>query len=107
MRQYDFPEAQRNFPDEAKEECGMLILVHEGPAAVVEAEKKAAGAIALAGGLDPASEDAVAKWMDHRNTVPSWDSFFKMNVVVDTIEVSAPWSRIDEVYDSLVRSKSQ
>lgn len=107
MRQYDFPEAQRNFPDEVKEECGMLILVHEGPAAAVEVEKKAAETIALAGGLEPASEDAVAKWMDHRNTVPSWDSFFKMNVVVDTIEVSAPWSRIDEVYDSVVAALNE
>lgn len=102
MRQYDFSEVQRNFPDEVKQDNGMLILVHEGPKAVVETEKQAVQKIALAKGLEQAPEAAVAKWMDHRNTVPSWDSFFKMNVVVDTVEVSAPWSKIDAVYDSVV-----
>lgn len=102
MRQYDFTEVQRNFPDEVKEENGMLILVHEGPRAVVDVERHAIREIALAGGLEPAPEEAVANWMEHRNTVPSWDGFFKMNVVVDTIEVSAPWSKIDAVYGHVV-----
>jgi alkyldihydroxyacetonephosphate synthase len=107
MRQYDHPEALRNFPDEARDEEGLLILVHEGPAQAVAAEKKAVEAIALGGGLEPGPEAAVAKWMDHRNTVPSWESFFEMNVVVDTIEVSAPWSRIDAVYEAVVAALNE
>lgn len=107
MRQYDFTEVLRNFPDEAKEDHGMLILVHEGPKTLVDAEKEAVRKIALEGGLEPAPKAAVAKWMDHRNTVPSWDEFFKMNVVVDTIEVSAAWSKIDAVYKSVVAALNE
>ncbi len=34
-------------------------------------------------------------WLDHRNTVPHWRDFLEKRIVVDTVEVSAPWDRID------------
>lgn len=102
MRQYDYTEVLRNFPDEAKVDLGMLIMVHEGPQSLVDVEKAEVTALALAGGLLGADEAAVDKWLDHRNSVPSWDTFFAQNAVVDTIEVSAPWSLINTVYENVV-----
>ncbi|MFO1186245.1 MAG: FAD-binding oxidoreductase [Alphaproteobacteria bacterium] len=59
MRQYDAVEAKRGFPDQARENEGLLIAVHEGPRARVEAEQEAfaricRGARLAAGGRRPA-----------------------------------------------------
>ncbi len=42
--------------------------------------------------------------MDHRNHVPTWRSLFERGIVADTIEISAPWSRIGAVYADAVAS---
>ena len=42
--------------------------------------------------------------MEVRNHVPSWREFFERGVVVDTIEVSAPWTRIQALYADAVGS---
>jgi alkyldihydroxyacetonephosphate synthase len=34
--------------------------------------------------------------------VPSWNQFLARGLVVDTVEVSAPWSRIGRVYEDAV-----
>jgi len=38
--------------------------------------------------------------------VPSFESFLQNGIVVDTIEVSAPYSRIGDVYDAAVKGLS-
>jgi alkyldihydroxyacetonephosphate synthase len=107
VRQYDASEAQRNFPKEAKEGQGLLIMVHEGPKEIVPIEKEAVLKIAVAAGLQEAPLTAVSQWLSHRNSVPTWETFFEQNAVVDTIEVSAPWSLIETVYERVVSSLSE
>jgi alkyldihydroxyacetonephosphate synthase len=104
MRQYDHPEVARNFNKVARGEDALLILVHEGPDALVQLEKAAVAEIAAKCGLDAAPESVVPEWMEHRNKVPSWDQFIKNKIVVDTIEVSAPWTHIDAVYQAAIAS---
>jgi len=104
MRQYDHPEVGRNFTAFARSEDALIIFVHEGPEAFVSVEKTAVAEIAAAHGLDAAPEKVVAGWLDHRNKVPTWDRFIENKIVVDTIEVSAPWSRIDDVYTAAIAS---
>jgi alkyldihydroxyacetonephosphate synthase len=95
-RQYDEREAARL--DARMSRC-LILLVHEGPAPLVGAEKSAALALAARHGLTPAPEDIVDHWLEHRNTVPTWASFLARNIVIDTVEVSAGWDKIGAVYD--------
>jgi alkyldihydroxyacetonephosphate synthase len=98
-RQYDAREAGRL---DSRCATPLVFLVHEGPATLVEAERAAAAVDARRFGLTPAPEDIARSWLDHRNTVPSWPSFFERNLIVDTVEVSASWSAIGRVYDEAV-----
>lgn len=95
-RQYDAREAARL---DARCEAPLVLLIHEGPAALVDAEKAAAGNLAARLGLAHGHEDIAGHWLEHRNTVPNWASFLERNLIVDTVEVSAPWSAIGKIYD--------
>ncbi len=104
MRQYDAAEAGRNFKDWAADDRGMLLMVHEGPATRVDAEIEAVDAIARRAGLEEAPPGAGQHWMKERNHVPSWVQLFEAGLIVDTIEVSAPWTRIENVYRDATES---
>jgi len=111
MRQYDASEVARNFKDytsgtnsTSPEERGVLLMVHEGPSGRVAAELEAVDAIATANGLERAPDEIGPHWMERRNHVPTWTQLFEGKLVADTIEVSAPWTKIDAIYDSAVAS---
>ena len=104
MRQYDASEVARNFKDHTSEDRGVLLMVHEGPSARVAAELEAVDAIARRAGLTPAPAEIGPHWMERRNHVPSWTQLFEGKLVADTIEVSAPWTRIDAVYEDAIAS---
>ncbi len=102
MRQYDHPEVKRNFREHVDGEAALLLMVHEGPSGRVDAEIDDVTRIATGAGLRAADPIVCEEWMDRRNHVPTWRDFFEMGIVVDTIEISAPWSRIDDLYDDAV-----
>jgi len=102
MRQYDAAEVGRNFKDHASGDLGLLLMVHEGPSARVAAELEAVDKLARGAGLTPAPTEIGPQWMEERNHVPSWRQLFERNLVADTIEVSAPWSLIEGVYDAAI-----
>ena len=102
MRQYDLNEVKRLFPDQLRGEDGLLLLVHEGPVARVEVEKAAIAKLMAEQGLNAGPEDAATKWFEDRNHVPHWDEFLGGGVILDTIEVSAPWDKIDAVYNAAI-----
>ena len=104
MRQYDAAEVGRNFRDHTSGDLGLLMMVHEGPSARVAAEIEATDAIALQAGLKVAPAAIGPHWMDRRNHVPSWRQLFEGNLVADTIEISAPWTRIEAIYDQATAS---
>ena len=104
MRQYDASEVARNFKDHTSEDRGVLLMVHEGPSARVAAELEAVDSIARQAGLTPAPAEIGPHWMERRNHVPSWTQLFEGKLVADTIEVSAPWTRIDAVYEDAIAS---
>ena len=101
MRQYDERESRRQYAD--AKAC-LIMIAHEGPAALVEAERAAVAALASDAGVPAASGEIVERWFEHRNTVPSWDALLARGLVVDTVEVSADWTRIGDVYDDAVAS---
>jgi alkyldihydroxyacetonephosphate synthase len=98
-RQYDEREAARL---DARMTRSLVLMVHEGPAALVEAEQAAIAEIATRLGLSPAPADIAHHWLEHRNTVPTWEAFLARNIVIDTVEVSAGWDAIGAVYDDAV-----
>jgi len=98
MRQYDAVESARSFPDEVRADQGLLVLVHEGPAGRVSAEKADLAKLAGRAGLEPAPESAVHHWLAHRNQVPHWNELLGKRIIVDTIEVAAPWRSIERLY---------
>jgi alkyldihydroxyacetonephosphate synthase len=101
VRQYDERESRRL---DARATACLILMVHEGPAALVAAETAAVADLAARMGVARAPADIVEHWLDHRNTVPSWDVFLQRGIVLDTVEVSADWSRIAPIYDDAVAS---
>jgi alkyldihydroxyacetonephosphate synthase len=99
IRQYDEREAARL--DARATRC-LVFMVHEGPASLVSAEKAAAADLAARSALAAAPTEIVEHWLEHRNTVPRWESFLERNIVIDTVEVSAGWSAIGAIYDDAV-----
>jgi alkyldihydroxyacetonephosphate synthase len=99
VRQYDEREAARL--DARASRC-LVLMVHEGPATMAAAERAAVAHIAAQSGLDDAPPDIVDRWLEHRNTVPRWESFLERNIVIDTVEVSAGWSAIGAIYADAV-----
>ena len=104
MRQYDATETNRNFPDHAHGGDSLIIMIHEGPAAKVEAELAGVRDIAEIMELAPAPEDVVAKWFEGRNHVSSWEFYLEKGIILDTVEVSAPWDKIAGIYREVIQS---
>ena len=107
MRQYDAVEAGRQFSEQAREGQGMLLLVHEGPAARVEVETAACAALAREMGCQPAPAEAAARWLEERNHVAGFESFLEKGIILDTIEVAATWDKIGPIYHGAVASLKQ
>ncbi len=101
VRQYDERESGRL--DGRLTKC-VILMVHEGPAALVEAEVAAVAALAAEAGIPAAPTDVVEHWLAHRNNVPPWDAILERNIVADTVEVSAAWDAIGAVYEDAVAS---
>ncbi len=107
VRQYDSTETNRNFPEFAHDNDSLLFMVHEGPADRVEAELRGVDALARKAGLDPAPTEVVRKWLHDRNHVPTWDSFLKNGIILDTIEISSAWDKIAGIYEAVTASVKQ
>jgi alkyldihydroxyacetonephosphate synthase len=104
MRQYDAAETHRNFPDHAHGDDALIMMIHEGPAAKVEAELAGVREIAEIMELAPAPEDVVAKWFEGRNHLHSWEVYLENGDIVDTVEISAPWDKIAGIYRDATQS---
>lgn len=104
MRQYDASEVIRLFPDYVLNGCGLLLMVHEGPADRVNAELNAVESIALANGLKCADSQAAKDWLERRNHVPDWQDLFDMGWIADTIEVSGTWQQIEHIYQQVINA---
>lgn len=107
VRLYDERESERNFGQHCPAGRAFLILLHEGPKGLVEAQLAGVRAIASAQGGVEAGDAAVVHWLEHRNSVPGFRGFLEKGIIVDTIEVAATWSRVAPMYEAVVASLSQ
>jgi alkyldihydroxyacetonephosphate synthase len=102
LRLYDADESSRMFSKFARDGSALLLVISEGPGARVAAETAAIQAIAERRGAATASSEAAERWLRDRNHVPTLTSFLEGGMVVDTIEIAATWSRIDDIYQRAV-----
>lgn len=101
LRLYDEIEAERLFG----ESRAVLLVLDEGDRALVAATMALVGEEATSlVALDPA---LVGRWLEHRNDVSALADLWARGVVVDTIEVAAPWAALPaltkDVLDALRR----
>lgn len=101
LRLYDEVESARNF--EVADRCALIVL-DEADAAllaatmdVVDDECRAARAVAL-------DVTLVERWLAHRNDVSALAPLYQAGIVVDTIEIAAPWSALDDIYKRCVEA---
>lgn len=106
MRLYDHKEVTRHFPDHREGEKCLLLVVHEGPLERVEAERVVAERLLCAHGAQATNASATERWLRERNQVRSVRGLLERGVVVDTIEVAAPWSRVMGVYEAAIEALS-
>lgn len=104
VRLYDTQESYRSFHAFCPEGRALLLLLHEGPAALVDVQGRAAGALAAAEGGAEADAAVVDHWLEHRNRVPGFRGFLERGIVVDTIEVGATWDRVVPLYEGVTAS---
>ena len=100
LRLYDAIETARTFNEWAPPDACLLLVVCEGPAAMADAEL--AAIIAASRGAKTLGAAPVEHWLEHRNSVPSWDFFLDREMIVDTIEIAATWDRVAVLYDAVL-----
>jgi alkyldihydroxyacetonephosphate synthase len=104
VRLYDATEGERAFTDWCPKGRAFLLMLHEGPAALVETQLRAIGARCREAGGVAADAAAADHWLARRNDVPSLRGFLEKGIVVDTIEVAATWGRVLPLYERIVAS---
>lgn len=104
VRLYDESETVRHFGSAHKNSC-VLLLLSEGPEALVDVELSECWRIAERDGGRPLGASLVDEWKENRFKIPDVNELaVSKGVVFDTIEISANWDRIDDLYDSVIRS---
>jgi alkyldihydroxyacetonephosphate synthase len=94
VRLYDPTESQRNFQHE--DGC-LLVVLDEGDEVVVRAAMQVVEEECKEAA--PLDEEIVGRWLGHRNDVSALASVVRHGIVVDTIEVAAPWSSLASLYE--------
>jgi alkyldihydroxyacetonephosphate synthase len=95
LRLYDGIESQRNFGVETS--VNVLLAFDEGDQVMVDAGMAVvAEECAAATRLD---DSLVEQWLGHRNDVTALEALISKGYVVDTMEISAPWGALDQIYE--------
>ncbi|MCC7075649.1 MAG: FAD-binding oxidoreductase [Acidimicrobiia bacterium] len=99
VRLYDGPESARHFG--TGDTRNAMIVLSEGDAAQVELEIAAVEEVVAGFGAAVSPEDSglVDVWLEHRNDVSALHEVVERGIVVDTIEIAAPWSKLAAIYE--------
>jgi len=85
-----------------------LLLIFEGEADEAEQDAARAAAICSRASARSLGEGPARRWLAHRYGVSfRQSSSFRLGAFTDTMEVAAPWSKLDAVYQSVRRELSQ
>ena len=94
LRLYDSTESKRSFDDL---DTNVLIAVDEGDALIVDGAMAVLSQECRTG--EPLDVGLVEQWFAHRNDVSVLESVIRAGIVVDTIEIAAPWDALAIIYE--------
>ncbi len=107
---FDKSETAEFFADSKLRLSGnMLLITFEGHESRTEMESRIAEAICSDYGGDSRGEEPSQYRMEHRfsRAFRTSPAFSRKGVIIDTIEIGAPWSSIQNVYESLAKALSK
>lgn len=104
LRLYDAIESQRSHGGDGKNST--LIVLDDGEQEIVDATLAVVDRCARAHGAVGAPEDRVDHWLAHRNDTSGLQALTHKGFVIDTMEVAAPWSKMDHVYTQVCAAVS-
>ena len=85
-----------------------LLLIFEGEAEQANYDASRAAAICSRAAARSLGEGPARRWLAHRYGVSfRQSSAFRLGAFTDTMEVAAPWSKLDAVYESVRRELSE
>jgi alkyldihydroxyacetonephosphate synthase len=93
LRVYDAIEADRSYQTGDR---AVLLVMDEGDPAVVDTSLAMTAEVCA--GAEVLDSSLVDRWLSHRNEVSALEALIGKGYVVDTMEISAPWSRLDAIY---------
>jgi alkyldihydroxyacetonephosphate synthase len=79
----------------------MLLVLDEGHVELVDATMSIVEHCSLDARADLMDEALVDAWMAHRNDTSALQGLTRKGFVVDTMEIAAPWSRLDGLFDDV------
>ena len=95
LRLYDAIESTRGRGGDG-DNCALLVL-DEGDAALVDATMAIVHQECETNATI-ADDQLVTDWLEHRNDTSALQGLTRKGFVVDTLEIAAPWSRLDDVF---------
>ncbi|MDR1940327.1 MAG: FAD-binding oxidoreductase [Clostridiales bacterium] len=105
VRLHDPIEMERDLGNAAPEGYCILILLAEGPKAVTESIGCGIDAVLKEFDALDLGKKPVERWLEHRNDVCATldeHKYYRLGAVVDTCEISAPWSKIGDIYEAVL-----
>lgn len=98
LRLYDEVESDRNFKTGSRH--NVLLVLDEGDPIIVDATMEVVATECVdAESLD---DSLVATWLGHRNDVSALQPLLRGGLVVDTMEIAAPWAALPRIYHETV-----
>ncbi len=104
LRLYDAAETGRHFGQWADDDACFLLILSEGNVALCSAEADGCREICTSMQGTEIGEEPVAHWLQERNHVPSLSDLVAKGFVVDTVEVTADWTHIGELYRTVIEA---
>jgi alkyldihydroxyacetonephosphate synthase len=102
LRLYDDIESARSF---GTAKVNVLLVLDEGERAIVDPTMRIVDAECRAG--ENLGRSLVGRWLKHRNDVSQLEKLIGGGLVVDTMEITGPWSKLPAIYSeatSAIRS---
>lgn len=99
LRLYDGIESARSHGGDGTN-CALLVL-DEADDRLLDATMGIVDDVATSLGT-PGDPELVERWTQHRNDTSALQALTRRGFVVDTMEIAAPWSRLDAVHEATV-----
>ncbi len=99
LRLYDAEESARGQGGDGSE-CILLVL-DEGDATIVESALAIVSDCCLTNNGRIADVALLGAWLEHRNDTSALQGLTRKGFVVDTMEIAAPWSALDQLFQNV------